>query len=229
MTGPGRIEGIIFDLDGTLVDSEPNYMEADRLLMAHYGVTFTEEMKRRYVGYGNARMMEEIRETFDLPDDAPTLLKRKNGLYLDLARKKTPLFSEMAALLPLLKERGLPLAIASGSSPEVITEIVDLVGIAAFFDVFVSSEEVAEPKPEPDIFLEAARRLGLAPKKLVVVEDSAHGVEAALRAGMAVVAIPTLAPGPEDPAYRADLLFEGGMEDFTAQTFLDWLDRRRRT
>ncbi len=220
----GPIKGVIFDLDGTLVDSEPNYMEADRRLMAHYGITFTEEMKQRYVGYGNARMMEEIQEAFRLPDDAATLLVKKNAIYMELARKKTPLFPEMAALLPRLRERGLSLAVASGSSPKVIEEVLAQVGILSSFEALVSSEEVKQPKPEPDIFIEAASRLGLEPESLVVVEDSSHGVEAALRAGMPVVAIPTLLPVSDEVFFKADLFFEGGMREFTARAFLDWLD-----
>jgi beta-phosphoglucomutase family hydrolase len=220
----GPIKGVIFDLDGTLVDSEPNYMEADRRLMAHYGITFTEEMKQRYVGYGNARMMEEIQEAFQLPDDAATLLVKKNAIYMELAREKTPLFPEMAALLARLRERGLSLAVASGSSPEVIKEVLAQVGILSSFEALVSSEEVKQPKPEPDIFIEAASRLGLEPESLVVVEDSSHGVEAALRAGMPVVAIPTLLPVSDEVFFKAHLFFEGGMRAFTARAFLDWLD-----
>ena len=220
----GPIRAILFDLDGTLVDSEPNYMEADRLLLARYGITFTEEMKRRYVGYGNAAMMVELNEDFHLPDDPAVLLKEKNALYMDLARRRTPLFPEMARLLPALRERAIPMAIASGSSLEVIEAIVTQVGIAEFFDLLLSSEEVARPKPAPDIFLEAARRLAVPPQAALVVEDSAHGVESALAAEMAVVAIPTLSPSPGDVFHRAHRLFEGGMADFRARDFLEWLD-----
>ena len=225
MTEPTRaVRAVLFDLDGTLVDSEPNYLEADRLLLADYGGAFPADLTRRYVGYGNAAMREEFHERFRRPDGPGRLLAKKNALYLDLARRNTPLFPEMARLLPELKGRGISLAVASGSSPAVIEEIVAQVGISAYFDLLLSSEEVARPKPAPDIFLEAARRLGCPPSSALVVEDSAHGVEAALAAGMAVVAVPTLAPSRGDVFHRAHRLFEGGMDDFTARAFLEWLD-----
>jgi len=221
------LAGVIFDLDGTLVDSEDNYFEADRILLEEYGVAFHPDMKKKYVGYSNFLMMEELHRDYTLPDGPEVLLEKKNAIYLDLARRNTPAFPEMRRLLPLLEKRGLALAIASGSSPSVIDEVLAVAGIDAHFPLRLSAEEVPRGKPAPDIFLEAARRLALPPDSLVVMEDAKYGVEAAVRAGMRCVAIPSLPQPPLDPAFfMADLLFEAGMAAFSADAFLAWLDEQ---
>ena len=218
------IKGVIFDLDGTLIDSEPNYYESDRLLLAEYGIAFSQADKRRYVGTGNNFMMEDLYRRYALPDGPEVLLEEKNRLYMDLARRHTALLPEMGRLLPGLHALGLPLAVASGSSPDVLRELLEQTGILGYFSVLVSSEEVAKGKPAPDIFLETARRMACTPENLVVLEDSVSGVLSGLAAGMRVVAIPGFPETPLEPEFeRAHLLFRGGHGEFRAERFLSWL------
>jgi len=218
-------EGIIFDLDGTLIDSEPNYYESDRILMEEYGVEFSEEMKKKYVGVGNSFMMEDLRRTYNLSDSMEALLEKKNRYYMDIARRNTKTFPEMKKLVERLAEEGYKLAIASGSSPEVIEELTEIVGVRKYFERLVSSEEVLHGKPAPDIFIEAARRLGIKTSEAIVLEDTQYGVEAAVRAGMRCVAIPTI-NNPLDVNFRmADLLFAEGMNTFNAEAFFRWLEK----
>ena len=220
-----RIDAIIFDLDGTLIDSEGNYYEADRLLMAEYDISFAPEMKRRFVGVGNQQMLAVLRAEYQLPDSVEVLLEKKNRLYLELARKDTRLFPEMGRLLALLRERGIKIAVASGSSREIINELLQQVGVLGYFTVILSSEEVLHPKPDPDVFLEAARRLNTSPRHTAVIEDSAFGVDAAVRAEMRCIAIPTF-PTPLDPVFRkAALLFGDGMDSFRAEKVIEWLEK----
>lgn len=211
------LAALIFDLDGTLIDSEPNYYEADRLLLLPYGIDFTPEMKRPYVGGGNEPMMADLKRRFSLPATQAELLAEKNRLYLDLARRNTQVFPEMEALVRKAHAQGLKLAIASGSSPAVIEELLAVVGLLEFFPVRVSSEEVAHGKPAPDVFLEAARRLGVWPGETLVLEDAPFGAEAAIRGGFRLCAVPTLPEAPLPPVFRlADWLCENGMRDFRA-------------
>lgn len=220
------LRGAIFDLDGTLVDSESNYCEADCALLQSYGADFTPAMKLKYVGYSNETMMRELRELYGIADDVETLVARKNALYLEIARKNTPVFPEMQRLLECLEVRGIPRAVATGSSPGVVREVLSMTGLKKFFDVVLSSDDVGRSKPAPDVFLEAARRLGTAPDETVVFEDSVYGVEAAVRGGFRCVAMPAYPEQrPRDPRYAmADLLVEEGMNGFSASRVLGWMD-----
>lgn len=215
------ITAMIFDLDGTLIDSEPNYYEADRLLLLPYGIDFTLEMKRPYVGGGNEPMMADLKRRFSLPATQAELLAEKNRLYLDLARRNTRAFPEMETFARQAHEKGYKLAIASGSSPSVIDELLAVVGLSELFAVRVSSEEVGRGKPAPDVFLEAARRLGVWPGEALVLEDAPFGVEAAIRGGFRLFATPTQPEPPLNPVfYLADWLCENGMDDFRAAELL---------
>ncbi|NLH50636.1 MAG: HAD-IA family hydrolase [Myxococcales bacterium] len=218
------IRAIVFDLDGTLIDSEPNYYEADRRLLAEYGIELTPAMKRRYIGTSNVFMMTDVKERFGLQAELPELLEKKDRYYLELALAETRPFPEMARLVTQLRDRGYPLAVASGSSLHVIQTLLKQVGLQNAFRVVVSAEEVPRGKPSPDVFLEAARRLGAEPMQTIVVEDSAFGVEAAAAGFMRVVAVPSVPEPPLEPSFQlADLLFAGGISDFTTKKFLDWL------
>ncbi|HCF56483.1 MAG TPA: hypothetical protein DFS52_00600 [Myxococcales bacterium] len=212
-----RLRGAIFDLDGTLVDSEENYFEADRLLLAERGVTLTREVKAQYVGRSNDEVLAGFRERFGLSDPVETLVARKNELYLELARRHTAVFPRIARFAERLRALGLPLAVASGSSPGVLETILDKTGLGSLFRVALSAEG-GPSKPSPDIFLEAARRLGLEPDEALVIEDTQYGVEAAKRAFMTCIAVPFATPPPLPDAFlMADLLFEGGMAEFDVE------------
>lgn len=215
----------IFDLDGTLVDSEENYFLADREVLARHGVVLTAEEKRRFVGRGSLEMMIEVRRRHGLTERAEALVAEKNRAYLEIARTRTRVYPEMLDFLGRVRARGLPVAVASGSSPGVLRELLAAVGLDHAFPVVVSAEEVSRGKPAPDVFLEAARRLGVDPHACAVVEDSQHGVEAAARAFMRCVAVPYLTEPPLPDAFlMADLLFEGGMATFDPAWADRWLE-----
>lgn len=213
----------VFDLDGTLVDSEHNYLAAEQRLLAEHGIVgFDEAAKRRYVGISTREMMLDLHRRYRLAAPVDELIDRKNRYYLELAGRHTPVFPRMRDFVALLAERGHPLAVASGSSPRVLEVVLAGTGLAGHFDVVVSAEEVLRGKPEPDLFLEAARRLGVPPARCVVVEDARHGVLAAQRAGMACIAVPYLADEELPPGART-LVFPGGAADFDADAALAWL------
>jgi len=221
------VRAVIFDVDGILLDSEENYYLADARLLERYGIPFTREDKRRYVGGGNLDMMVDLRRRFALPETAEELVARKNALYLELARGRTEVYPKMRRLLDRVRARGVPVAAASGSSPAVLRTLLEATGLASDLPVAVSAEDVRRGKPAPDVFEEAARRLGVPPHECVAVEDSHHGVEAAKRAFMACIAVPYFTDRPLDPRFAmADLLFEGGMERFDEERAFAWIEAR---
>ncbi|GAA1376348.1 HAD family hydrolase [Streptomyces beijiangensis] len=216
---------VIFDLDGTLVDSEPNYYAAGRQLLARYGVTdFSWESHSRFIGISTRETLETLSAEYGIEAPLDELLAAKNALYLELARTSTEVFPQMRKFVERLHADGAPMAVASGSSLAAIEAILSGTGLDALITTVVSAEEVAHGKPEPDVFLEAARRLGAVPADCVVVEDAVPGAAAAHAAGMRCIAVPYVRETAGDPAFTsAALLFPGGQDEFTAQAATEWL------
>lgn len=216
---------VIFDLDGTLVDSEPNYYEAGRRILAEHGVPdFTWAEHERYVGVSTRETAALWKREYGLAASAEELLADIDRRYLELARTSTRAYPQMRKFVELLATDGVPMAVASGSSPEAIEAILAGTGLDVFLRTAVSAEEVPRGKPAPDVFLEAARRLGAAPADCVVVEDAVPGAAAAHAAGMRCIAIPYVAEQAGAPEFTtADLLLRGGQEEFTACAAYDWL------
>ncbi|MET7295100.1 HAD family phosphatase [Streptomyces griseoloalbus] len=216
---------VVFDLDGTLVDSEPHYYEAGRQTLAAYGVPhFSWAEHERYVGISTRETIADWRERYGISAPLEELLAVKNRRYLELAGAATRVYPEMRAFVESLAAEGVPMAVASGSSPEAIGAILAGTGLDAQLRTVVSADEVAHGKPAPDVFLEAARRLGADPADCVVVEDAAPGVAAAHAAGMRCIAIPYVAAQADAPEFAtAGLLLRGGQSEFTARAALAWL------
>jgi HAD superfamily hydrolase (TIGR01509 family) len=216
---------VVFDLDGTLVDTEPLYFEAIRELLAERGVTgFGWEEHTGFIGIGTLETMETLRDRFVLDTSPDELLARVNELYGRLLRTRTRVFPEMRRFVELLHAEGVPMAVASGSSLSAIGTALRVAGIDGYFPVTVSSEEVGAGKPEPDVFLEAVRRLGFEPGECAAVEDSEPGVAAAHAAGMRCVAVPSVPGAAGGPGFgTAGLVYPGGQAEFSAQGAYDWL------
>lgn len=221
---------VIFDLDGTLVDSEPNYFEASRAVLARHGVRdFGWDDHLRFVGIGTRETLEALRREYRLDVPVDELLAETNRAYLELAGTRTEAFPRMRAYVERLYTAGVPLAVASGSSLRTIEAVLKCVGLTDRFAAVVSAEEVACGKPEPDVFLEAARRLDAEPGWCVVVEDAPPGAEAAHRAGMRCVGVPYTPSVAADPAFgTAGLLFPGGQVEFDAARAYAWVFDGRR-
>ncbi|MEC4571022.1 HAD family hydrolase [Streptomyces virginiae] len=219
---------VIFDLDGTLVDSEPNYYESGRRTLERYGVPdFTWEQHSRFIGIGTLETLEILRDRYGIEAPVEQLLAEQNAAYLDLARTRTEVFPQMRGLVERLYAEGVPMAVASGSSREAIDAVLAGTGLDALLTTVVSAEEVARGKPAPDVFLEAARRLGAEPADCVVVEDAAPGARAARAAGMRCVVVPYAPEIADDPAFAsAGLLFRGGQPEFSADAAYGWLTAR---
>jgi HAD superfamily hydrolase (TIGR01509 family) len=221
-----KLEGVIFDMDGTLVDSEPNWWVSDRKFVEHFGGTYDEPFRNECVGMGSKNFVLLIKEKLNLHQTVEELMAFKDRLYLEAARGNTRAFPEMVKLVKGFAVEKMPMAVASGSSLPIIEEILSAAGIREYFGPHVySSDQVTRAKPFPDIFLHAAKKLGVAPHDTLVFEDSQHGVEAGKAARMRVCAVPQVWTETSRASLeKADLLFRGGMAEFGAEAVLEWID-----
>jgi A/G-specific adenine glycosylase len=203
-----HVDAVIFDLDGTLIDSEPNYKHTDRLFLDSRGISLDRAEQAGFTGIGGRAFVERMQRR-GLSGDVDTLIAEKDDLYLEYAIGRTAVIPEVVELVRYLYVSGVPMAVATSSRRRVVDTMLAEIGMDHMFDCTVSTDDVEQTKPEPDIFLEAARRLGVEPSRCLVVEDSRFGVEAALRAGMFVVAVPE--QGNDDvPVFdRAQLRYPG--------------------
>lgn len=218
-----HLEAVIFDMDGTLVDTEPLWQESDKRFAQSLGLNFTPAEWKGFVGMGGRAFASLIKDRLNLSIALDELAIQKDDAYMKHASGKIKPHREMVKLVKALELQGLGLAIASGSSKRVIEFTLQEAGLGKDFLEKVSADEVSRGKPYPDIFLETARRLGADPANCLVIEDSVHGVEAALAAGMSCVAIPHEAQKSEDIFQKAHLLFRS-MKEFTAEKVLEWMD-----
>ncbi len=190
----------IFDLDGVLLDSEPLHVEATNQVLQRFGHKLTVEENARFMGLADREYWEALLEHFGLKGVDPVPLAREKARVYTALIQERPLqpFPGVRETLEGLARAGWRMAVASSSRREDIEIILRRLGIRVFFQAVVSGEEVPRSKPDPAIFLEAARRLNCDPGACVVVEDSLNGIQAALRAGMRVVAFNPPVPPPEE-------------------------------
>lgn len=189
---------VIFDMDGVLIDSEPIHFEAIHQILADHGVTSMSEHDAAFFGCTALEVFATLRRRFGLKPEASALaaewIERVVRL---LSRPLTPM-AGVPDVLYRLRDRGLRLALASGSAPPIVAATLAGLGLAGTFEFVVSADEVERGKPQPDIFLETARRLGIVPSACLVVEDSTNGLAAALAAGMACAAVPCASTKGQD-------------------------------
>jgi HAD superfamily hydrolase (TIGR01509 family) len=182
-TAPPGTAGLIFDCDGTLADTMPAHYKAWLGVLGRFGIPFPEP---RFYAMGGMPTASIIRVLSDevgvVVPDVDALVAEKEQLFLthlDAVTRIEPVVTIAAAY------RGqLPIAVASGGYRDTITRTLDRLALRDWFDAMVTAEDTARHKPDPDVFLEAARRLGAEAARCVVFEDTDIGLEAARRAGM---------------------------------------------
>jgi HAD superfamily hydrolase (TIGR01509 family) len=202
------IEAVVFDLDGVLVDSEHVWDEARRELAAERGGRWHERASRDMMGMSSVEWSRYMGDEIGLRDPPEEISAEVVRRLEEIYRRQLPLIEGSVEAVERLAARW-PLALASSSNRELIDLVLELSGLAPYFRVSVSSEEVARGKPAPDVYLEAARRLEVAPQRCAAVEDSENGIRSAKAAGMRVLAIPNPDFPPEaDALSLADEVLE---------------------
>jgi pseudouridine-5'-monophosphatase len=186
-----RVRAAIFDLDGLLLDTEPLYLDATTEVLARHGVALEMPVLRRQIGIPSVEGMQWLAEYYGLAISGRQIHEEREAL-LETLLPGAPPRPGAVELTTALADGGVPIAVGTSSTNDTLARKIQNHGDwIARFDHVVTHDHVERGKPHPDIFLEAAARLGVAPDGCVVFEDARSGVEAAHAAGMAVVMVPT--------------------------------------
>ncbi|MGB8003063.1 MAG: HAD family phosphatase [Gaiellaceae bacterium] len=202
------IDAIVFDLDGVIVDSEELWNEVREDLARERGGNWSEQAQADMMGMSSTEWSRYMHDVIGLPEEPEEISREVVERMLERYAERLPLIDGAVAAVKKLAANWR-LAVASSSNRRLIDRVLEVSGLASFFKVTVSSEEVARGKPAPDVYLEAARRLGVEPTRCVAIEDSASGIRSAHAAGMHVVAIPNRAfPPPADVLAHAEIVLD---------------------
>ena len=185
-------EAVIFDWDGTLADTLPVVIIAFQKVLGGIGCNVSDEFLARRIGIGARNMFKEALQVKGIAFDEKMidgLMEKKEKIQAELA-SRIELFDGAIELLDSLRFK-LKLALATMSNRTVINRLLRMKGLEDYFDFVITADEVSKPKPDPEVFLDCALKLGCQPKRCVVVEDSVFGIVAAKKANMRCIAVPT--------------------------------------
>jgi HAD superfamily hydrolase (TIGR01509 family) len=199
-------EAVVFDLDGVLIQSEEVWDEVREGYTRERGGRYDAEIQRAMMGMSSTEWSRFLHETAGISDAPEEINHAVVQLMLAAYREHLPLVDGAVEAVQRLAA-AFPLAVASSSNRPLIDAVLDAAGLEAYFAATVSSEEVAHGKPAPDVYLEAARRLGAEATRCAAVEDSHGGIRSAKAAGMRVIAIPNATYPPDEEALaQADVV-----------------------
>jgi HAD superfamily hydrolase (TIGR01509 family) len=199
------IEAVVFDMDGVLIHSEEVWDDVREAYVRERGGRYDAEVQRALMGMSSTEWSWYLHETAGVPDEPEAINEEVVRRMLEAYRRRLPLADGALDAVQRLAAR-YRLGLASSSNRPLIDAVLEVTGLGRYFATTVSSEEVARGKPAPDVYLEAARRLGVDPKRSAAVEDSHGGIRAAKAAGMRVIAIPNPSyPPDEESLAQADV------------------------
>ena len=187
-----RPAACVFDNDGLLLDTEDAWTRAEVTLFTRHGSAFTAAHKRDLIGSSHLIAAGKLELMLDQPGQGLALMAELHDLVMEEALGPVAPRPGAVALVDALLAAGTPIALASNSPRVFVERVLNSAGMLGRFEVLLGGDEVAEPKPAPDIYLAACERLGVAPADAVALEDSPTGVAAARAAGMTVVGVPYL-------------------------------------
>ena len=214
-------KAVLFDLDGTLVDSMWMWKDIDMEYLGKYGITLPPELQEYIEGMSFSEVSAYFKEAFGIKES----LEEIKSEWVSMAKYKytheVPLKPGALRFLKHLKEQGIPMGIATSNSRDLLDAVLESLEISPYFDCCMTSCEAGAGKPAPDIYLKVAKILKTEPKDCPIFEDTPAGILAGNRAG-----IPVCAMADENSAGRKDQILQ--MADYYAETFDQVLDRTYR-
>jgi HAD superfamily hydrolase (TIGR01509 family) len=205
---PSGVAAVIFDLDGVLVDSEAVWDDVRREFVEQNGGRWHEQAQRDMMGMSSVEWSRYVRDRLGVELEPERISAEVADRVADAYRERLPLLPGATEAVRALAAEW-PLGLASSSNRHVIDLVLDLADITGCFEATVSSEEVGAGKPSPDVYLETARRLDVAPRASAAVEDSTNGLRSAHAAGMELIAVPNRDfPPARDAVELADVVLD---------------------
>lgn len=186
------IEAVLFDLDGSLVDSMWIWKEIDIEYLGRFGIELPQSLQREIEGMSFSETARYIKEKFQIPDDIEQMKADWNRMAWDKYTHEVPLKEGAGEFVTYCKKNGIKLGIATSNSRELVENVIRSLGISDCFTCIVTGCDVNKGKPAPDVYLEAARRCEVSPQKCLVFEDIVAGIMAGKAAGMKVCAVDDL-------------------------------------
>jgi beta-phosphoglucomutase family hydrolase len=210
---------LLFDMDGVIIDSNPAHREAWAAFNRRYGLETTEEMHLRMYGRRNDQIVRDYFGDALSDEEVAARGRAKEALYREMVDAR---IEDM--LVPGIREflsryRSVPMGIASNAEPENVNFLLDRAQLRPYFQAVVDGSRVSNPKPHPDVYLLAARLLGIAPSECIVFEDSPSGVAAALAAGMRAIGLCTTYVNLPGVVLTVDNFISGELNEWVQAQF----------
>jgi HAD superfamily hydrolase (TIGR01509 family) len=210
------IEAAVFDLDGLLIESEEVWDAVRERYVREQGGRYDSEVQRTMMGMSAPEWSRYLHDVAGVPGEPDAINAEVVRRLLAEYRGELPLLPGAVDAVRRIAAR-FPLALASSSNREIIDAVLELAGIADRFQATVSSEEAARGKPAPDVYLEAARRLGVESARCAAVEDSNAGIRSAKAAGMRVIAIPNRSYPPDPDTLAGANVVLASLDELTPE------------
>jgi len=195
MTKPA-IRAVTFDMDGLMFNTEDLYDIVGEQLLNRRGQSFTTELKLAMMGLPGNKAFAVMKERCGLDDSIESLAKECETLFADLLPARIEMMQGLEELLELLESQRIPKAIATSSHARFADRALGMFDLKSRFEFVLTSESVTDGKPHPEVYLTAAKRHGVEPAEMMVLEDSVHGSNAAIAAGAVTIAIPSTRVDP---------------------------------
>ena len=191
MTQGTRLEAVLFDMDGVIVDSEPLWSKAEEQLLARRNLRYSPQLKTVMMGLDSSEAVGFLIKHYNLQESVGDVVAERNQLVADLFRQFLRPMPHALQLARSVQAAQIKTGLASSSPKELVDLALRRLNITELFDLILTGDQVARGKPAPDIYLTAARELGMNHENCLVIEDAPHGVAAAKAAGMCRLAIST--------------------------------------
>lgn len=198
------MKAVIFDMDGVIINSEPLHFQLEKELLEELGGKFTKEIHKAFVGTTDYHMWKKLKEQFNLKPSVEEIIKMKKERFLKRI-DEIKITENFMDFMLLLYSKGFPMAIASSNNRKIVDVVVNKFGLDKYMKFIISGEEVQKGKPDPEIFLTAAKKLGVNPEECLVIEDAENGVKAAKAAGMKCIGLKNVDSGNQNLS-EADLI-----------------------
>ena len=214
-----KILGVAFDLDGTLFNTENIYDLVVEKMVTGRGHALRADVISRMMGRPSHVALQILIESYELADSIPDLQQEAKRLFIELLPGRVAMMPGAREMIDLVQSLGLPRSITTSSEPQLVTPLLRMADIEQKFNFVLTSADVKNHKPHPEIYLSAARRFGIEPNQLLVFEDSQVGCAAAVAAGAITIALPSKHKDQHD--FGGAALVADSLEDASVRRFVD--------